>query len=154
MACKFILEKRKDDNGRLITNNVPICADINLKGMRIRYATGYRIDADKWSDSKIIDESTGETIRTQKVKKNTYGTKNGRSIAYNFINNDLAIIESTILEFESQLAIRTITREMVISKLDERIKKAKNYGEVFWWKYPENIALAISGKYVIQSSVF
>lgn len=33
-------------------------------------------------------------------------------------------------------------------------KKAKNYGEVFWWKYPENIALAISGKYVIQSSVF
>lgn len=126
MACKFILEKRKDDNGRLITNNVPICADINLKGMRIRYATGYRIDADKWSDSKIIDESTGETIRAQKVKKNTYGTKNGRSIAYNFINNDLAIIKSTILEIESQLATRTITRDMVISKLDSRIKKVKN----------------------------
>lgn len=127
MACNFILEKRKDKNGQLITSKVPICADINLKGMRIRYVTGYRIDADRWSDSKIVDENTGEVIRTQKVKRNSYGTKNGNSVAYNFINNDLAIIKSTVLEFESQLATQTITRDMVISKLDERIKKSKYY---------------------------
>lgn len=126
MACNFILEKRKGKNGELITANVPICADINLKGMRIRYVTGYRVDADRWCDSKIVDESTGEVIRSQKVKKNSYGTKNGSAVAYNFINNDLSIIKSTVLEFEAQLATQPVTKDMVISKLDERIKKVKN----------------------------
>lgn len=156
MACNFILEKRKDKNGQLITSNVPICADINLKGMRIRYVTGYRIDADRWSDSKIVDENTGEVIRTQKVKRNSYGTKNGNSVAYNFINNDLAIIKSTVLEFESQLATQTITRDMVISKLDERIKKVKNTIQAdddtsFWGLFRKFIATNNVGKGRIKS---
>lgn len=126
MACNFILERRKDKSGRLITNNVPICADINLKGIRIRYTTGYRIDASRWSDTAMRDDATGEKSRIQKVKKNAYGTRNGNPIAYNFINNDLAIIKSTVLEFEAMMATQPVTKAMVISTLDERIKKVKN----------------------------
>ena len=126
MACNFILERRKDKSGRLITNNVPICADINLKGIRIRYTTGYRIDASRWSDTAMRDDATGEKSRIQKVKKNAYGTRNGNPIAYNFINNDLAIIKSTVLEFEAMMATQSVTKAMVISTLDERIKKVKN----------------------------
>lgn len=126
MACNFILERRKDKSGQLITNNVPICADINLKGIRIRYTTGYRIDANRWNDTTMRDDTTGETTRIQKVKKNAYGTRNGNPIAYNFINNDLAIIKSTILEFETMIATQPVTKAMIISTLDERIKKVKN----------------------------
>lgn len=67
-TCNFILERRKDANGNLITENVPICADINFK-QRIRYATGYRVDASRWSDVERKDAETGEVMRIQQVKK-------------------------------------------------------------------------------------
>ena len=43
----FSLESRKK-NGVPIVDNVPIRMRVNYKGTRIDFATGYRIDADKW----------------------------------------------------------------------------------------------------------
>jgi len=123
-TCNFILEKRKDANGNLITENMPICADINFQGTRLRYPTGYRVNASRWSDTKRIDEETGEVIRMQRVKKNSYGTRDKKPVAYNFINNDLALIQSTLTElFRDNLVVN---KEMIISALDARIKKTKN----------------------------
>ena len=45
----FSLESRKK-NGVPIVDNVPIRMRVNYKGTRIDFATGYRIDADKWDD--------------------------------------------------------------------------------------------------------
>ena len=122
-TCNFILERRKDKDGNIITKNVPICADINFK-QRLRYATGYRIDVSRWTDIEKVDEETGELIRIQQVKKNSYGTRNKKSVAYNFINNDLKLIQATL--FELFRDNQTVTKEMIIIALDEKIKKTKN----------------------------
>lgn len=123
-TCNFILEKRKDKNGVLITENVPICADINFNGNRLRYPTGYRIDVSRWSDTKKKDEDTGEIIRIQKVKKNSVGSRDKKPIAYNFINDDLRLISATLSELFRDN--QTVTKEMIITALDAKLKKAKN----------------------------
>jgi Phage integrase family. len=126
-TCKFILERRKDSEGNLITKNVPICADINFK-QRLRYSTGYRIDMERWADTQQTDTETGEITCIQRVKKNSYGTKDRKPIAYNFINNDLALIQSALFELFRDNS--TVTKEMIISTLDAKIKKTKNITKI------------------------
>ena len=123
-TCTFILEKRKDKDGNLIIENVPICADINFNSNRLRYPTGYRVDAARWSDTKKFDEETGEVIRIQQVKKNSYGSRDKKPVAYNFINNDLRLISATLSELFRDN--QTVTKEMIITVFDAKLKKAKN----------------------------
>ena len=61
MGCKFRIEKRRDKpTGNIIEANGPSFADITLKGLRVTYSTGYRVDADKWLTIKDKNEATGE----------------------------------------------------------------------------------------------
>jgi len=125
-TCNFILDNRRGADGNPVTKNVPIYADINCKG-RLRYVTGYRVDVSRWSDIKKRDEETGEITRIQQVKKNSYGTRDGKSVAYNFINNDLNLIKAAL--FELFRDNQTVTRDMIIATLDVKIKKTKNRTE-------------------------
>ena len=82
MACNFIIERRRDKKtGEIKVDNVPINADINIKGVNVRYFTGYRIDASRWVDIKRVDEETGELIVKQEVKKNAYGKRGKESVS-------------------------------------------------------------------------
>lgn len=63
----FRLEQRrsnpKDKTSPLITENVPIFADITFNGRRIFFFSGHRVDASKWD------------IEKQKVKRNNFNAK-------------------------------------------------------------------------------
>lgn len=63
----FRLEQRrinpKDNASALITENVPINADITFNGRRIFFFTGHRIDASKWN------------AKEQKVKRNNFNAR-------------------------------------------------------------------------------
>lgn len=127
MGCRFRIEKRKDKTtGKVIETNVPIYADITIKGLRITYSTGYRIDADKWLTIKDKNDATGEVVDIQRVGKNSYGTKGGVSVAYNIINADLEIIRATVEHIVKNTPIDKITAKLVISEIDEQISKVKN----------------------------
>lgn len=141
MACNFIIERRRDKKtGEIIVDNVPIHVDINIKGINVRYSTGYRIDASRWVDIKRVDEETGQLIVKQEVKKNAYGKRGKESVQYNIINNDLALIRSAVLNIEKNTPIDKITKTYIISQVDEALSKCKNhtYSEVdtsFWGLY-------------------
>lgn len=127
MSCKFRIEKRRDkETGEIITTNVPIYADINIKGIRITYSTGYRVDADKWVDKKLKDEETGEITYKQCVGPKSYGTRGGVSVSAKIINSDLAIISATVANIVKSTPIDKITSKLVISEIDEQIAKLKN----------------------------
>lgn len=127
MSCKFRIEKRRDkETGEMITTNVPIYADINIKGIRITYSTGYRVDADKWIDKKLKDEETGEITYKQCVGPKSYGTRGGVSVSAKIINSDLAIINATVANIVKSTPVDKITSKNVISEIDEQIAKLKN----------------------------
>ena len=138
MPCKFRIEKRRDKiTGEIRKHNVPIYADINIKQKRINYTTGYRIDADRWTDIKLKDERTGAIIYKQEVEKNAYGMRGDEKVKYNIINRDLEIIRATIHTIEKTIPLDKITSAYIASKLDEAIGKFANhsYEEVdtsFW----------------------
>ena len=71
----FRLEQRrinpKDSASALITENVPINADITFNGRRIFFFTGHRIDASKWNATE------------QKVKRNNFNAKGESSTEIN-----------------------------------------------------------------------
>ena len=69
---RFTLDRRSDKDGNPIVQNLPINMDFTFAGKRLRFFTGYRIDADKWIDTKKEDPETGEVIHVQQVKKNAY----------------------------------------------------------------------------------
>lgn len=126
MACNFIIERRRDKKtGEIKVDNVPINADINIKGVNVRYFTGYRIDASRWVDIKRVDEETGELIVKQEVKKNAYGKRGKESVQYNIINNDLAIIRSAVLNIEKNTPIDRITKTYIVEQVDEALNKRK-----------------------------
>ena len=58
--ASFTLDRRLDKDGQPIVKNLPINMDFTFSGKRLRYYTGYRIDADKWIDIKKPDPQTGE----------------------------------------------------------------------------------------------
>ena len=127
MGCRFRIEKRKDKaTGKVIETNVPIYADITLKGLRVTYSTGYRVDADKWLTIKDKNEATGEVVDIQRVSKNSYGTKGGVSVAYNIINADLDIIRATVEHIIKNTPVDKITAKLLVSEIDEQISKVKN----------------------------
>ena len=127
MSCKFRIEKRKDKKtGEIIEINVPIYADINIKGLRITYSTGYRVDSSKWVNSKLKDDKTGEVVHKQCVLPKSYGTRSGIRVPAHIINGDLEIIRATVANIIKTTPIEKITAKLVISEIDEQISKLKN----------------------------
>ena len=148
MGCKFRIEKRRDKaTGNIIETNVPIYADITLKGLRVTYSTGYRVDADKWLTIKDKNEATGEVVDIQRVSKNSYGTKGGVSVAYNIINADLDIIRATVEHIIKNTPVDKITAKLLVSEIDEQISKVKNRASLaedttFWGLFNKFIETA------------
>lgn len=99
-------------------------ARIRINGRPLHYTTGYWLQEDSWRDEKIVDAETGEKKRIMQVKKNKYAIKDKKSIAYNFVNNDLRLIETSLFELSKKYD--EITTSTVKEVLDVKLNKAKN----------------------------
>ena len=106
----FKLEQRKNKNGLLIEERVPIYAQITFSGSRIYYFTGYRIDAHKFNPD------------TQDVKKNTTGYEGKNPVQYNIINKRLTKISDTLNDLFENIPIPDKAR--MIKALDKVCKKS------------------------------
>jgi site-specific recombinase XerD len=115
-GCKFILEKRKDANGELLVEKLPLSADITFSGSRIRYFTGYRIDASRWNSE------------TQQVNKNAFGYKGLNKIAYNEINSDITAVRAKVYDILNPISSLSDKKELtkvldiVLKKSDKQAK--------------------------------
>jgi len=111
-GCKFILEKRKDANGELLVVKLPLSADITFSGSRMRYFTGYRIDAPRWNSEK------------QQVNKNAFGYKGQNKVAYNDINNDITSVRAKIYDILNPISSLPDKKELT-KALDIVLKKSE-----------------------------
>ena len=126
-TCVFYLDiKPKSSNGGIKTKPYySLDARIRINGRPLHYTTGYWVQEESWRDEKIIDAETGEKKRILQVKKNKYAIKDKKSIAYNFVNNDLRLIETTLFELSKKYD-DSITTSTVKEILDVKLNKAKN----------------------------
>jgi hypothetical protein len=108
---KFFTESRKDKNGIVMTENVPLFAAITFGGDRLFYFTGYRIDRDKFDKEK------------QQANKNSSGTEGNRLVQYNTINDRINAIRSE-MELYFQRTDKA-DKEKIKTILDKACKKAK-----------------------------
>ncbi len=107
----FAPEKRKDKQGDLIINNVPIFADIRFAGTRMFYFTGFRIDADKFDN------------KAQKAKRESTGNEGGRKVRYNVINDRFGLMRASLeLYFQS---VEVADKKKIKALLDDVCKKAQ-----------------------------
>lgn len=118
---KFTLDRRSDGTGTPITTNLPINMDFSFEGKRLRFFTGYRIDADKWIDTKKTDPDTGEVIHIQQVKKNAY---NKAGDSYGEINKRLLLLKTTITKIYEEAVI--LGKSITVSYLREELRRALN----------------------------
>ncbi len=51
-SVRYYIEKRRDENGRLINRNVPILLYFSFDGKRLQLNTGERVDAGDWDSGK------------------------------------------------------------------------------------------------------
>ncbi|MFA5970787.1 MAG: phage integrase SAM-like domain-containing protein [Lentimicrobiaceae bacterium] len=109
-SVKIALEKRKDKTGQIITENVPLFAEICFAGNRIYYFTGYRINKDKFSKE------------AQQAKKNSSGKEGNRIVQYNDINDRLKKIKAELELFFQKT--NKATKQDIITLLDVACKKA------------------------------
>ncbi|MGV8133746.1 MAG: phage integrase SAM-like domain-containing protein [Mangrovibacterium sp.] len=89
---QFTLEKRKKD-GIVILENMPIRMRLSFNSQRIEFATGYRIDANKWNTKK------------QRVKD---GCTNKLKQSSSDINADLNRYESDIQDIFKEFEVKGI----------------------------------------------
>jgi integrase len=125
----FILEKRKDKTtGIAMEQNVPILMTVTYAGQRLLFYTGFRVDLEKWID-KTIDEKSKESIKVQRVKKNTVNRDN---ISAAIINSRLTILESTVnelfIDYSKQVPSISQLRNAIRLKLDEDTSRNKELG--------------------------
>lgn len=109
-SVKIAPERRKDKAGKLITENVPLFADIRFAGTRLFYFTGYRLDADKFD------------TKEQRAKKNCTGNEAKRPVQYSTINDRLKAIKAALELFFQKT--NAATKPQVIALLDDVCKKA------------------------------
>lgn len=109
-SVKIALEKRKDKTGQIITENVPLFAEICFAGNRIYYFTGYRINKDKFNEE------------TQQAKKNCSGKEGKRIVQYNDINDRLKKIKAELELFFQKT--NKATKQDIVNLLDIACKKA------------------------------
>lgn len=77
----FELENRKDKDGNLISENIPIRIRITYSGKRVEFSSGFRIDRNKWDNEK------------RKVKNNCFNKAKQSSSE---INSKLSFYETEI----------------------------------------------------------
>jgi integrase len=125
----FILDRRRDkETGKPIVENVPINMDFTFDGKRLRFFTGYRIDASKWIDSKKEDPASGEIIHIQQVKKNAVN-RSGES--YSDINRRLIKLKESIIQIynEDRILGKDVTVETLRSELRDRLNEEQSGGD-------------------------
>jgi integrase len=112
---KFQLEKRKDKNGLVITNNVPLFADIRFSGTRLFYFTGYRINVSCFNSDE------------QKAIKNTTAVEGKRKVSYSDINRRIKLIEAALTNlFDNIQAVPD--KSTIVKSLDDVCKKGTQEG--------------------------
>jgi len=103
---KIKLEKRKDKNGNLIVEQVPILADICFASKRMYYSTGYKVNAQNFD------------LVSNRVKKNTSGYEGKKQVPYNIMNGRFLDIEKAIKDlFQNSQSIPD--RETIREVLDK-----------------------------------
>lgn len=108
---KFTPERRKDKTGNLITDNVPLFADIRFGGERLFYYTGFRVDFSKFN------------IETQTMKKNTMGKEGAKPVTASVINQRIKIIVSTLeIHFQNN---KNTSKSIIKELLNDACKKAE-----------------------------
>ena len=109
---RFFPEKRKNKDGSVISENVPIMAGFSYSGKRLLYYTGERIDLDKWNYDK------------QRVKRNQF--QNNRS--YRDINGNLDHIASVIFSIyeENKKNIQAFDVKEYRKELKQRLGEPTN----------------------------
>lgn len=137
-AVNFRLEKRKDKStGETLSLNIPINLDFTYEGKRLIFFTGYRIDADKWTDHTI--DSNNEKVIVQRVKKNV---SNRDGVQYNQINKRLDNIKSFIVDIYHRAKANNveINNEYLRKSLNKALgqdKLSNTSNLVFWNKWDE-----------------
>ncbi|WP_295938442.1 phage integrase SAM-like domain-containing protein [uncultured Alistipes sp.] len=128
-TCVFYLDVKPkpaqfDKKGKEIQPYHSLDARIRINGRPLHYTTGYWIQIDSWRDEKFVIPETGEKKRIMEVRKNKYAIKDKKPIAYNFVNNDLRLIETSLFELSKKHD--EITTSAVKEFLDVKLNKAKN----------------------------
>ncbi len=114
----FKLDLRKDDEGVLVLEKVPIFAKISFAGDRLNYFTGFRIDANNWQQGNNKKPVKGD----QQAKKNTKGYEGKRIVLYSDINKRIEKVGATLTTLFSDL-ITPPEKCEIIRRLDATCKK-------------------------------
>lgn len=140
---KFQIEKRKDKNGLLITDNVPLFADIRFSGTRLFYFTGYRID------NSCFDAAQ------QKAVKNTTACEGKRNVSYSDVNRRIKLIDAALTNIFDNIQDAP-DKSNIVQTLDNVCKKGdqvenKNEAESFEFllmfeRYINNARLSVGRK--------
>jgi integrase len=115
----FKLEKRKDSEGVIIDNNVPLFADITYSGTRFFYFTGYRIGASNWKQG----DKKQPTSEDQTAIKNTFASEGTRKVSASEVNRRLRLIKAALTNIFDNTQIAPLKNE-IVKVLDEACKKA------------------------------
>lgn len=114
----FKLEKRKDNEGAIIENNVPLFADITYSGTRMFYFTGFRIDASNWKQG----DKKHPTNEDQQAIKNTFATHGTRKVTASEVNRRLRLIKAELTKLFDMTQIAP-EKNSIIQILNETCNK-------------------------------
>lgn len=115
----FQLELRKDAKGKPIITNLPIQYVVTFNSKRLKYYSGYRVDAVNFgyeitSDGGVKKKEDSPSI----VKRNTF---NADKISATIINNRLREIETATKEYFEHNK-KTPSTSSLITYLNEKVK--------------------------------
>lgn len=92
-SIKYLLERRRGRDGRVIVNNCPIRVRVSFGGVYVDISTGFRIDKDDWNGSE-------------------YGVKRGRmsqsGVSSEKINDELSAIRGRIQNIFKQFEVKGV----------------------------------------------
>ena len=122
----FSLESRKK-NGIPIVENVPIRMRVNFKGTRIDFVTGYRIDVDKWDDTRqLVKNGCTNKLKQSAAEINTVLSQyeaEMRSIFKKFELAEVIPTKDQIKDAFNKMHLSESEKESGTNKAEE--KKAK-----------------------------
>lgn len=122
----FSLESRKK-NGIPIVENVPIRMRVNYKGTRIDFVTGYRIDVDKWDDTRqLVKNGCTNKLKQSAAEINTVLSQyeaEMRSIFKKFELAEVIPTKDQIKDAFNKMHLSESEKESGTNKAEE--KKAK-----------------------------
>jgi integrase len=123
IKCKvnFYPEKRKNEVGKLKTENVPIFLYFSFSGKRMAYYTGYRIDLEKWDSDR------------QRVNRNNF---NQEGISATIINGHLDQLKTTVIDIytEQKAVKKNPSIQYIRNELRARMgeeKKSTSFFDIF-----------------------